>query len=80
MAITVLLRLISSGILDEFPNLAAVSPAVKRGPPTSGLSPLNWRSTPESRPPTASTTGRVEVTRFRQHASSAYSSYPRSTQ
>jgi hypothetical protein len=46
------LRLKSSGILNEYPNLAAYfSPAVKRGLPTDRLSRLNWRSTPASRRP-----------------------------
>jgi len=38
MMVSVLLRLKSSGVLDEYPNLAPMSPAAKRGPPTSGLS------------------------------------------
>jgi glutathione S-transferase len=37
MMASVLLRLKSSGILNEFPNLAAYVAAPKRGPPTSGL-------------------------------------------
>jgi glutathione S-transferase len=52
MMVSVLLRLKSSGILDEYPNLwPPMSPAAKRGPPTSGLSPLNWRFTPASHRP-----------------------------
>jgi thioredoxin reductase (NADPH) len=49
MMVSVLLRLKSSRILDEYPNLAVMSPAAMRGPPTSGLSTLNWRFTPASR-------------------------------
>jgi glutathione S-transferase len=49
MMVSVLLRLRSSGILDEFQTWLPMSPAVKRGPPTSGLLPLNWRSTPAVR-------------------------------
>ena len=45
MMVSVLLRLRSSGMLDEYPTLPPISPAAKRGPPTSGLSRLNWRST-----------------------------------
>ena len=51
MMVSVLLRLKSSGLLDGYPNLAAYSPAAKRGPPTSGLSPLNWRISPASHRP-----------------------------
>jgi hypothetical protein len=46
MMVSVPLRLKSSGILAEYPNLAAMSPAPKRGPPTIELSTLNWRFTP----------------------------------
>jgi hypothetical protein len=45
MMVSVLLRLKSSGIRDEYPK-QPISPAVKRGPPTNGLSPINWRLTP----------------------------------
>jgi glutathione S-transferase len=38
MMVSVLLRLKASGILDEYPNLAAMSRVAKRGRPTSGLS------------------------------------------
>jgi len=51
MIVSVLLRLRASGMLDEYPNLAAYVAAAKRGPPTSGLSTLNWRSTPASHRP-----------------------------
>jgi glutathione S-transferase len=51
MMVSALLRLKLSGLLDEFPNLAAYLPAAKRGPPTSGLSQLNWRFAPASHRP-----------------------------
>jgi hypothetical protein len=46
MMVSVLLGLRPSGLLDEFPNLAAYVPAAKRGPHTNGPSPPNGRSTP----------------------------------
>jgi glutathione S-transferase len=66
MMVSVLLRLKPSGILDEYPNLAAYvarggpptsgrgapfDANAKRGPPTSGLSTLNWRFN-TGKPPT----------------------------
>jgi glutathione S-transferase len=46
MMVSVLLRLRPSGLLDEFPKLAAYVSAAKRGPRTNGPSPRNGRSTP----------------------------------
>src|ERR1700752_742763 len=51
MMVHVLQRLKPSGMLDEYSNLSAYVARAKRGPPTSGLSTLNWRSTPASRRP-----------------------------
>ena len=45
MMVSVLLRLKASGMLDDYPNLPLMSPAARRGPPTSGRSTRNWRST-----------------------------------
>jgi glutathione S-transferase len=48
---SVLLRLKSSSILDEYPNLAAYVARSEARPPASGLSTLNWRLTPASHRP-----------------------------
>nr|WP_218110358.1 hypothetical protein [Oligoflexus tunisiensis] len=49
--VSVLLRLRSSGILNEFPNLSPMSPVAKRGLPTSRLSMLKRRLTPANHRP-----------------------------
>src|SRR6267154_281154 len=46
LMVSVLLRLKSSGILDEFPNLAAYLARGEARPATSEPSTLNWRLTP----------------------------------
>jgi glutathione S-transferase len=43
MTVSVLLRLKSSGILNEYPNLAADVARGEARPAYKGLSPLNWR-------------------------------------
>ena len=43
MMVSVLLRLRASGCWTNTRTSPPMSPAAKRGPPTSGLSPLNWR-------------------------------------
>src|SRR5262249_10892287 len=48
MMVSVLLRLKSSGFWTNIRIWPPMSPAAKRGPPTSGLSTLNWRFTPAS--------------------------------
>jgi glutathione S-transferase len=47
--VSVLLRLKSSGILNEFRTSPPMSPAAKRGPHTSVHSTLNWRFSPPHR-------------------------------
>ena len=51
MMVSVLLRLRPSGLLDEFPELAAYLPAARHVPHTNGPSPPNGRSTPLIRKP-----------------------------
>ena len=51
MMVSVLLRLRLSGIVDEYPNLAAYVARGEARPAYKRLSPLNWRSTPASYPP-----------------------------
>ena len=43
LMVAVLFRSKGSGILDEYPTSPPMSPAAKRAPPSSVLSPLNWR-------------------------------------
>ena len=45
------LNTVEPPILDLATTKPPMSPAAKRGPPTSGLSPLNWRFTPASHRP-----------------------------
>jgi glutathione S-transferase len=47
--VDVLRRLSGSGMLGEYPSLAAMSPAAKRGPPSSVPSQRNWRSSSRHR-------------------------------
>lgn len=51
MMVSVLLRVKSSGILAEYPTCSPMSPAEKRGPPTSALSTLNGHFTMQGREP-----------------------------
>ena len=56
MMVSVLLRLKPSGILDEYPNLAAYVARGEARPAYIGLSTRNWRSTRPSRSTAAPTT------------------------
>jgi glutathione S-transferase len=51
MMVSVLLRLRLSGLWTSIRTWLFMSPAAKHAPPTSGLSPLNWRLTPPSHQP-----------------------------
>ena len=51
MMVSVLLRLRLSGLWTSIRTWLLMSPAAKHAPPTSGLSPLNWRLTPPSHQP-----------------------------
>jgi glutathione S-transferase len=51
LMVTVLRRLNGSGLLEDYRTSAPISPAAKRGPPTSAPSPINWRSSPASHRP-----------------------------
>ena len=51
MMVHALLRLRSSGLLDEFPNLSPYIARARPGLPTGVHSPPNWRPTPERRQP-----------------------------
>jgi glutathione S-transferase len=52
MMVSVLRRLKPSGLLDAYQTSPPMSPAAKRGPPTSVLSTLNWRFSLASHQPT----------------------------
>ena len=51
MMVSVLLRLRLSGLWTSIRTWLLMSPAAKHAPPTSGLSPLNWRLTPPCHQP-----------------------------
>jgi glutathione S-transferase len=50
LMVHVLCRLAGSGLLDEYPNLAAYIARAEAAPPSSVLSTLNWRFSPPRRP------------------------------
>ena len=50
LMVTVLRRLKSSGLLENIRTSPPMSPAAKRGPPSSVPSMINWRFSPPHRP------------------------------